>query len=175
LFHIIKIESTSKVEVKYDSSRLVKLTKVDDNEISTPPFSMLYISVYTLSGKINPDDQVIMIKARYEDIHDSQQDKEAIFSNKEEKNLLEEFCKYVQDRDPDIIVYVGDQYASTVLDYLFARIGRLGLDLQLGRENNNQIKNLKHPGLQWIKGRLSISSRNSRSSVFDNLGLAGLI
>jgi DNA polymerase elongation subunit (family B) len=175
LFHISKIEPTSKVEVKYDSSRLVKLTKVDDNEISTPPFSMLYISVYTLSGKINPDDQVIMIKARYEDIHDSQQDKEAIFSNKEEKNLLEEFCKYVQDRDPDIIVYVGDQYASTVLDYLFARIGRLGLDLQLGRENNNQIKNLKHPGLQWIKGRLSISSRNSRSSVFDNLGLAGLI
>jgi len=76
-----------------------------------------------------------------------------------------------------IIVSAGDHYASAILDYLFARTEKLGLDLQLGKEknNNNNIKNLKHPGLQWIKGRLSISSRNSHSSVFGNFGLAGLI
>jgi len=45
-------QPTSKVEVKYDGSRLIKLTKVDDNEVSLPLFSMLYISVYTLSGKL---------------------------------------------------------------------------------------------------------------------------
>ena len=32
LFHKLKVEPTSKVEVKYDGSRLVKLTKVDENE-----------------------------------------------------------------------------------------------------------------------------------------------
>ena len=139
---------------------------------------MLYVIVHTLSGKITSDDSVMTIRVRYEDVYDSKQHgEEALFNYKEEKSILEEFCSYVQAKDPDIIVYVGDHYASAILDYLFARTEKLGLDLQLGREknNNNNIKTLKHPGLQWIKGRLSISSRNSHSSVFDNFGLTGLI
>jgi DNA polymerase elongation subunit (family B) len=178
LFHRLEIEPTSKVEAKYDGSRLVKLTKVDENEISTPPFSMLYVSVYTSSGKITSDDSVMTIRVRYEDVHDSKQhSEEALFNYKEEKRILEEFCSYVKAKDPDIIVSIGDHYASAILDYLFVRMDKLGLDLQLGREknNNNKIKTLKHPCLQWIKGRLSISSRNSHSSVFDSFGLAGLI
>jgi DNA polymerase elongation subunit (family B) len=118
----------------------------------------------------------MMIRVTYEDVQDSQQQREKIlFNYKEEKCILEEFCKYVQAKDPDIIVCIGDHYASTILDYLFARTDKLELDLQLGREKKKKIETLKHPGLQWIKGRLSISSRNSRSSVFDNFGLAGLI
>ena len=162
LFHRLKVEPTNKVGVKYDGSRLVKLTKVDENEISSPPFSMLYVSAYTSSGKITSDDSVMTIRVRYEDVHDSKQHgEEILFNYKEEKSILEKFCSYVQAKDPDIIVSVGGYYSSAILDYLFARAGKLGLDLQLGREknNNNNIKTLKHPGLQWIKGRLSISSR----------------
>jgi DNA polymerase elongation subunit (family B) len=179
LFHRLKVEPTSKVEVKYDGSRLVKLTKVDESEVSPPPFSILYLSVYTSSGKITLEDSVMMIGVRYEDMQDSQQQREEIlFNYKEERCILEEFCKYVQAKDPDIIVWLGDHYANTILDYLFSRTEKHELDLQLGRENNNnnkKIKTLKHPGLQWIKGRLSISSRNDHSSVFDSFGLAGLI
>jgi DNA polymerase elongation subunit (family B) len=187
LFHIqqylflrLKVEPTSKVEVKYDGSRLVKLTKVDENELSPPPFSILYISVYTSSGRITSDDSVMTIKVRYEkDACDlKQQNEEILFNYKEEKSIIEEFCSYVQAQDPDIIVCLGDHYANAILDYLFSRTEKLELHLQLGRENNddnNKIKTLKHPGLQWIKGRLSISSRNGHSSVFDSFGLAGLI
>jgi DNA polymerase elongation subunit (family B) len=180
LFHRLKVEPTSKVEVQYDGSRLITLTKVDENEISPPPFSMLYVSVYTSSGKVTSEDPVIMIRVRYEDVQDSlqQQREEILFNYKEEKSILEEFCKYVQAKDPDIIVYTGDHHTSIILDYLFARTDKLGLDLQLGRDKNNdndKVKTLKHPGLQWIKGRLSISCRNNHSSSLYNFGLAGLI
>jgi DNA polymerase elongation subunit (family B) len=132
LFHTLKVEPTSKVEVKYDGSRLVRLTKVDENEISTPPFSMLYVGVYTFSGKITSDDSVMTIKVRYEDTYDSkQQCEEALFSYEEEKSILEKFCSYVQAKDPDIIVSVGDNYANAILDYLFARTEKLGTRLAI--------------------------------------------
>jgi DNA polymerase elongation subunit (family B) len=181
LFHRLKIEPTSKVEVEYDDgSRLIKLAKVNENEISPPPFSLLYVNVYTLSGNISSENQVMMIRTRYEEEEDSQHENEETFDNKEEKNILEEFCNYVQAKDPDIIIVsVGDHYVSTVLDCLFARMEKLGLDfLQLGREEENisKIRTLKHPGLKWIKGRLFISSsRNNHLSALDNFGLAGLI
>jgi DNA polymerase elongation subunit (family B) len=143
------------------------------------PFSLLYVNVYTLLGNITSEDQVMMIRTRYEDVHDfQQQNEETSFDNKEEKNILEEFCNYLQAKDPDIIIVsVGDHYLSTVLDYLFARMEKLGLDfLQLGREeNSSKIRTLKHPGLKWIRGRLFISSRNNRLSALGNFGLAGVI
>jgi DNA polymerase elongation subunit (family B) len=63
------------------------------------------------------------------------------------------------------------------LDYLFSRTLKLGLDLHLGREKTAVPPFLlKHPGVQWIKGRLSISnSRYHSSSAFDKFGFAGLI
>jgi hypothetical protein len=138
LFHRLKIEPTSKVEVEYDDgSRLIKLAKVNESEISPPPFSLLYVNVYTLSGKINPEEPVICIKSRYE--------------------------------DPDIIVSLvvgGGDYSSTtitILDYLFSRTIKLGLDLYLGREKTVVVPTflLKHPGVRWIEGRLSIRNRRS--------------
>ena len=75
LFHRLKIEPTSKVEVQYDGSKLVELTKVEDeDDISPPPFSILYVNVQTFSGKISPEDSVVMIKSRYEDASDPQQE-----------------------------------------------------------------------------------------------------
>ena len=64
----------------------------------------------------------------------AQQSVEILFDSICEKDILEDFCSYVQDKDPDILVYVGDHYADTILDYLFARMVKLGLELDIGRE-----------------------------------------
>jgi DNA polymerase elongation subunit (family B) len=180
LFHKLKIEPTSKVEVEYnDGSKLVRLTKVEDQDITPPPFSILHINVQTSSGKINPEDSVVIIKSRYEDVRDPQQTVERIFDSKEEKDNLEAFCSYVQDKDPDILVFPGDNYANTILDYLFARVVKLGLELELGREKMKiaLLASFKHPRRYWIKGRLAISGKsvNRYSSVLDRFGFAGLI
>jgi len=42
-----------------------------------------------------------MIRVRYEDVQGSpQQREEILFNYKEEKRVLEEFCRYVQAKDP---------------------------------------------------------------------------
>ena len=151
----------------------------DEDDISPPPFSILYVNVQTFSGKISPEDSVIRIKSRYEDTSDSQQNTEIVFDSKQEKDILVDFCNYVQAKDPDIIVFLGDHYANTILDYLFARIVKLELDLQLGREKKKiaPLTVFKHPGGHWIKGRLSFGSKtpNRYSSTLDKFGFAGLI
>jgi hypothetical protein len=128
--------------------------------------------------KISPEDSVIMIKSRYEDTNDPQQNAETVFESEQENEILVGFCNYVQERDPDVIVFVGDHYANSNLDYLFAKIFKLGLDLQFGREKKNValLTSLKHPGVQWVKGRLSIGSKapNRYSSTLDKFGFAGL-
>jgi DNA polymerase elongation subunit (family B) len=180
LFHRLKIEPTSKVEVEYDGSKLVELTKLEDeDDILPPPFSILHLDIQTLSGKISPEDPVIMIKSRYEDTNDPQQNAEIVFDSKQEKDILVDFCNHVQTKDPDIIVFLGDQYVNTILDYLFARLLKLGLDFQLGREKKNiaPLTFLKHPGVQWVKGRIPIGSkaRIRYSSTLDKFGFAGLL
>jgi DNA polymerase elongation subunit (family B) len=177
----LKVEPTSKVDVEYDDdSKLVKLTKAEDEDgIPPPPFSILQINVHTLSGKVNPEDPVIMIESRCEDASNPQLAVETLFDSKEEGDILEDFCRYVQDKDPDILIFLGVHFASIILEYIFARMVRLGLELDLGR---NKIKlalflSVKHPGRNWIKGRLAISSATAGiySSVLDRFGFAGLI
>jgi hypothetical protein len=69
LFHKLNVEPTSNVEVQYDGSKLVELTKVEDEgDIIPPPFSLLYVNVQTASSKINSEDPVVKIKSKYEDI-----------------------------------------------------------------------------------------------------------
>jgi DNA polymerase elongation subunit (family B) len=180
LFHRLKVEPTSKVKVQYDGSKLIELTKVEDeDDISPLPFSLLYVDVQTTSGKINPEDPVLIIKSRYEDASDPQQHAEIIFDRGQEKDILSDFCNDVQAKDPDIIVFLGDHYANTILDYLFARTVKLELDLHLGRDKRmtSSLTVLKHPGTQWVKGRIPIGSkaRNRYSSTLDKFGFAGLI
>jgi DNA polymerase-2 len=178
LFHKLKIEPTSKAQVEYDDSMLVELTKVED-DITPPPFSVLHIDIQTLSGKINPEDPVVLIKSKYADINDPRQDVETLFDRIQEKDILEAFYIHVRDKDPDILVFEGDHYASAILDYLFARMVSLGLELSLGREKVNLglLTSLEHPGRHWIKGRLAIGSKsvNRYSSILDRFGFAGLI
>jgi DNA polymerase elongation subunit (family B) len=180
LFHRLKVEPTSKVEVQYDVSKLVELTKVDDeDDILPPPFSLLYVNVQTTSGKINPEDPVVVIKSRYEETDDPKQGVEIVSDSEQEKDILVDFCNHMQAKDPDIIVFGGEHYANTVLDYLSARIVKFGLDPHLGREKKNvaPLTVFKHPGGHWIKGRLSFGSktRNRYSSALDKFGFAGLI
>jgi DNA polymerase elongation subunit (family B) len=132
----LKIEPTSKVRVEYEDSMLVKLAKVEEEDyITPPPLSILHINVQTLSGKIKPEDPLVLIKSKYKDISNSQQAVETFFDSEEERDIFEAFCSYVQDKNPDILVFEGDHYASTILDYLFARMVKVGLELSLGREN----------------------------------------
>lgn len=181
LFHRLKIEPTSKVEVEYDNnSRLTGLNRVEDkDDISPSPFSILYIDVQNVSGKINPEEPLVTIKSRYEDVKDPQQVVESLFDSKEEKDILRDFCGYVQEKDPDIFVFEGDHYANTVLDYLFARMVRLGLELDIGRDNMGIafLALLRHPGIHWTRGRLAISDKTAGkySSILERFGLAGLI
>ena len=130
LFYKLKIEPTSKVKAEYDDSKLVSLTRMDDeNEIDLPPFSILYIDVQTPSGKINPEESIAIIRARYEGEPGLQnQNAETLFDDKEEKDILQRFCNYVHYKDPDIIVSVSDHHTDRVLDYLFARTQKLGLE-----------------------------------------------
>lgn len=173
LFHKLKIEPTSKVKAEYTDSKLIRLTKIEDeNKIDVPPLSILYVDVQTLSGKINPEESIIRIRTKCEDEPSLQQESaEIYFDIKDEIDILEKFCSYVQDKNPDILVSVNDHYTSRVLDYLFARTQKLGLDLHLGREKIRVSASFKHPGLQWTKGRLSL---NNYSTLY-NLGFAGLI
>jgi DNA polymerase elongation subunit (family B) len=180
LFHKLKVEPTSKVKVEYDDFRLVRLTKVEEEDnIPPPPFSLLHMNIQTVSGKINPEDPVSLIKSRYDDVRNPQQNLEILFDSSQEKEILEAFCGYVQDKDPDILVFEGDHYANTILDYLFARMVRLGLELNIGREKMKiaLLASLIHPGVYWIKGRLAISNKtvNRYSSILDRFGFAGLI
>ena len=88
-----------------------------------------------------------------------------------------DFCYHVLTKDPDIIVFEGDHYANTILDYLSARMVKLGLNLYLGREKIATLMVLKHPGRHWIKGKLTFGSktRNRYLSALDKFGFAGLI
>lgn len=124
LFHCLKIEPSNKVE--------------DEDDVLPPPISILHIDVQTFSGKLNPEDSVVMIKSRYEEVSSPKHAVEILFDNSQERDILEAFCSYVQGKDPDILVFVGDRYANTILDYLFARAVTLGLELNISRERTHK-------------------------------------
>jgi DNA polymerase elongation subunit (family B) len=174
LFYKLKIEPTSKVRAEYSDSKVVSLTRIyDENKIDLPPFTILYIDVQTFSGEINPEDPIITVRTRFEgETGIQRQSNETLIEGREEKDILERFCNYVQAEDPDIIVSASDHFTDRVLDYLFARIQKLGLDLHLGRGKVLAMSApAKHPGLQWIRGRISLNNY----SILYRFGLAGLI
>jgi DNA polymerase elongation subunit (family B) len=151
LFTKLGIEPTSKVKVECDGSKLLKAVKVDDTDDVHPhPFSLIYFDLHTYSGILASEDAIRVIKVRYgED--------EAVFDNSEEKVILQQFSDYVQEKNPDVIVSMGDYDNGKVLRYLFGRAKKIGFDLQLGRR------------------RICISSSYRKTTYFDEFGFAGLI
>jgi DNA polymerase elongation subunit (family B) len=165
LFTKLKIEPTSKVEVQYDKneSRLIKITKInEDLAAEPPPFSILYFEIYTLSsynlGADDLNDPVTEIRARY------QQEPDFSFSGSED-SILKDFSEYVLAKDPDILVSSTQHSRSlTALDHLFIRMRKLGLDLQIARDKKTNMIN-------QLQGRVYLSSM----SFHDDLDLVGLI
>jgi DNA polymerase elongation subunit (family B) len=188
LFTKLRIEPTSKVEVKYEGIKLLRIIKVkdDEQEVSPPPFSLLYFDIQTSSGKFTSEDPIRMISVRYEDNGDSKEKEEHVsFQSDEENTILQDFSNYLLDKDPDIVVCTGES-GSKLFHYLFVRITKLGLDLQLGREAlaDEDLMNLKHPIPYWIRGRICLENsagsigginRQQQHSVFDGFAFAGLI
>jgi DNA polymerase elongation subunit (family B) len=144
LFTKLKIEPTSKLKIEYDESKLIQAVKVDDeNDVHPPSFSMLYFDLHTYSGILASEDSIRIIKVRYGE-------EEAVFDNSDEKVILQKFSDYVHEKDPDIIVCLGDYDNGKKLRYLSDR----GVDLQL---------------------RICISSSYRKTTYFDQFGFAGLI
>jgi DNA polymerase elongation subunit (family B) len=142
------IEPTSKVKIEYDDRKLLSMVKVnDENDVHPPPFSLLYFDLHTYSGILASDDTIRVIKVRYEE-------NEVVFDSSEEKVILQQFSGYVQQKNPDIIVCMGDYDNGKVLRYLFDRAGKIGVDLEL---------------------RICISSSYTKTTYFDQFGFAGLI
>jgi DNA polymerase elongation subunit (family B) len=161
------------VKVEYNGSKLLEITKSDDEEeVSPSPFSLLYFGIHTFSGTLASGDAVKLIKAMYEDFEKNERE-DILFESSEERTIMQDFCDYVLAKDPDIIICMGD-YDNTVLQYLFTRTKKIGFNLQLGREivDSNILKGTLS---QWIKGRICISSSYRNSTFFDQCGFAGLI
>ena len=86
---------------------------------------MLYFDLHTYSGLLASEDAIRIIKVRYgED--------EIVFDNNVESVILQQFSDYLCDKNPDIIVCMGDYDNGKVLRYLLARAEKIGFDLQLG-------------------------------------------
>jgi DNA polymerase elongation subunit (family B) len=158
LFTKLRIEPTNKVKIEYDDrSKLLGMVKVDDyDDVHPPPFSLLYFDLHTYSGILASEDAIRVIKVRCGEDN-------VVFENSEESVILQQFSDYVQEKNPDIIVSLGDYDNGKVLRYLFDRATKIGFDLQLGRDDAE------------LKGRICISSSYRKTTYFDQFGFAGLI
>jgi DNA polymerase elongation subunit (family B) len=152
LFTKLGIEPTNKVKIEYDDrSKLLGMVKVDDyDDVHPPPFSLLYFDLHTYSGILASDDAIRVIKARYEQ-------NDVVFDRSKERVILQQFSDYVQEKNPDVIVSMGDYDNGKLLRYLFDRANKIGFDLQLGRR------------------RVCISSSYRKTTYFDEFGFPGLI
>jgi DNA polymerase elongation subunit (family B) len=165
LFTKLKIEPTSKVEVQYDKndSRLIKITKIDEDLVAAPPpFSILYFEIHATSPSNNVghdvNDPVTEIRIRY-------QEEPEISLEGNENTIFNDFCDYVMTKNPDILFSSNQNPRSiTSLDYLFMRMTKLGLNLQLGRDENTNKRNK-------IVGRVYLNNK----SFHNDSELVGLI
>ena len=157
------------MRVKYDDSKLLGIVKIDDeNEVHSPPFALLYFDLHTYSGLLASDDPIRLIKVRFECYQKTKRAGEDIlFNNSEEDVILQQFSDYVSEKNPDIIICMGDYDDGKVLRYLFSRAKKIGFDMQLGRdnENNNHYSNTQEN--PRIRGRICISSSYRKTRYFD--------
>jgi hypothetical protein len=50
------------VNVEYDGSKLLKMTKIEDeDDIKPPPFSLLYYDLHTYSGLLASEDSIRLV------------------------------------------------------------------------------------------------------------------
>jgi hypothetical protein len=92
------------VKVEYSGSKILEITKVDDDKeeqrqlsLSPPLFSLLYFGLYTFSEILAPDDG--LIKVRYKDYAEKERQENVLIQNSEEKFILQDFSNYVLAKD----------------------------------------------------------------------------
>jgi DNA polymerase elongation subunit (family B) len=142
------------VKVEYDNTELHNLTKIDEIDVDLPPFTTISFEVTTSASPYSLDlsdvnNPIRQITARYEE-------SEVIFAGDEEETILKDFCKYVADNNPDILI--STEQNSSLLKYVFERMEHLGIEMGLGRTNKRNS----------IEGRVYLDS-----NTFDNI--VGLI
>ena len=147
LFTKLKIEPTSKVEVEYDKSCLIKIRKVNDVDVlATPPFSILY---FEIESSLDNDDIIVEIRAR----HQERNEEEVLFEG-EEVAILKEFRDYVLAKDPDILVSSYQGLERNTIDHLLARMSEY--EFNLGRDGDK---------LTRIQGRVCLDSKSFHSEL----------
>jgi DNA polymerase-2 len=151
LFTRLKVEPTSKVQVEYSNERLISLTKIDELDVR-PPFTVLYFEVVSASPLDSHDvnDPIRYINARY------QEEAEVMFEGNEE-TILQDFSKYVVANDPDILISAKQYRSTSVIEYLFARVKDLRIDIKLGRCGKNMENR--------IEGRIYLEGESADSLV----------
>jgi DNA polymerase elongation subunit (family B) len=145
--------------VQYNNvdSQLITLTKMDESDVEPPPFTALYFEAITSSSAYSLDsgdfnNPVRRICARF------QEQPEIIFERSEEQTLTD-FCKYALAKDPDILVSPKQHYSSNgILQYLFARIEELGIDIGIGRDSQTEKRTS-------IEGRIYLDSDSFQNLV----------
>jgi DNA polymerase elongation subunit (family B) len=143
---------SSRIKRPIKSPPLIKITKINEGLVAPPPpFSILYFEIHATSSSYNlsndVNDPIIRIRARY------QQEPEISFEGSED-NILKDFSECVLAKDPNILVSSTQHCRSiTILDYLFIRMRKLGLDLQLARDKKNNMVN-------QLQGRVYLSSKS---------------
>jgi len=159
LFTKLKIEPTCKVQVQYKDSKLLVMRKIDNEETPQPPFSSLYFEIATLSD-FSDSTPLRKITVTHNEQHVS-------FDGPEE-TILQDFCKYVLENDPDILICVTTHNRSvlTITRYLFTRAKMLRVNFQLGRQTDDT-----ETLTDRTQGRVLLNG----SPFLNEFGLAGLV
>jgi DNA polymerase elongation subunit (family B) len=156
---------TSKVQVTYNkNNELVSFEIIDDGlEIPPPPFKSLIFDLEVSSERLSPNVNSDPI-SRIEILDDNLNLVKAFEG--EEKEILEEFEKYIKKEDPDFLIAHEVEEALT---YILERALILGLNLQLGREKEDIFK-LKKLLPYSHRGRVHIDLH-----TFLSIGIAGVV
>ena len=165
LFTKLKIEPTSKVEVQYDKneSRLIKITKINEDRQPRHRHFQFCILKFTQHRQRTISAMMSMTRSLglEPDINTNQKSHLRAARIAFSKIFLNMFRLKIQ-----IFSVSSTQHSRsiTALDYLFIRMRKLGLDLQIARDKKTNMIN-------QIQGRVYLSNK----SFHDDLDLVGLI
>jgi DNA polymerase elongation subunit (family B) len=159
----LKVAPTSKVELQYDNERyLHSIRLIDDSgEIAPPPFTILLFNIQTNPSVWPPHphhNPIIGLEVKYEE--------EEQTLHGDEQDVLNDFSSNVRAYDPDFLVCPNP---DNTVDYLFERVRKLQLNIQLGREDVD-LQRLSKPLPYWFPGRVVLNLR-----YFNTFGIAGLV
>jgi DNA polymerase elongation subunit (family B) len=153
LFTQLKSHPASKVRMEYEGMSLVSTERIDDEQEIDLAFSTMYVDIIPSTEQttsFDSDDPVKSIKIEYQSRTLNFEDNESA--------ILQNLCSYVVSQDPDIIIFSNSDLE--VLPYLFERVRRLSLDVQLGRRKTDLYN--KHSGNileKWIRGRIYVPGK----------------